>query len=188
MTRDKHRTYKREPRTYQVIQQLRSELSQDVLKRFALSKDLADDTLAGEGVTHGLKGILEQGQSGVDERGTQDNDQVLGGGQEVGANLLVQELVGLVRENHLLGTLRAGIGENDQGALTEVGNAVPALASGRGQETSLAGGLTVGVLLEEEVEAGGGSTNTYYALWMTEGRVVSCFCCCSDDVCMVCYN
>lgn len=89
---------------------------------------------------------------------------MLGGGQEVGANLLVQELVGIVRENHLLGALRAGIGEDNQSALTEVGDAVPALAGGRGSETSLAGGLTVSVLLEEEVEAGGGSTNTYCAL------------------------
>jgi len=146
---------------YQIIQQFGSKLSQHVLKGLALSKDLANDASTGQSLAHGLQSILKKGQSWVDERGTEDNDQVTGRWQELGIDLSLKEFVGGIGENGLLGTLRASVGQDQKRMLAKVGDAVPALSRRRGDEASLLGGAADSMLLEEEVELGGGGTDTY---------------------------
>lgn len=126
----------------------------------SLTENLSDYAGPGKGTTGSVKGVLEEGQGRVHNRGTQDHNDVASGGQQLLADLAVEESVGFVRQNGLARALRAGIRENDQGALAEMSDGVPALASRRGEETGLAGGLVGGVLLEEEVEARGGSSET----------------------------
>lgn len=124
------------------------------------SENLAHNGRAGKRTTSGVQGVLEQGQGRVHNGGAQDHNDVASGGQHLLADLAVEESVGLVRQNGLARALRAGIRENHQGALSEMGDGVPALAGLGGEEPSLAGGLVGGVLLEEEVEARGGSSET----------------------------
>lgn len=77
------------------------------------------------------------------------------------ADLAVEVGVGLVGNNGLARALGTGVGKDNESALAEMGDGVPAFTGLGGEEAGLAGGLEGGVLLEEEVEAGSGSSEAY---------------------------